>query len=202
MNPETNQCQEHSTLRQTCQCVMHKREAQKDCWTDVKRWLVWYKKMSVQMFIELYWVHQYLGLQACWSAFVPTWFALLNLYMIPDFIKHLVHNNKVCIHGCIYSFSFIFCLFAVQWDGRNDDFSSCSHQPMLKGTFPACSGTRTNRLTQGPLMSKCKHYMNCQKVSRDVIIVKLIVTSSYGEVSGPCAQLNRVDTPNSPNFGL
>ena len=34
----------------------------------------------------------------------------------------------------------------------------------------------------------------------DVILVKLIETSSYGEVSGPRAQLNRVDTPNSPNI--
>ena len=41
-----------------------------------------------------------------------------------------------------------------------------------------------------------------EQLADDVIILKLIVTSSYGEVSGPCAQPNRVDTPNSPNFGL
>ena len=49
------------------------------------------------------------------------------------------------------------------------------------------------------------HLVNIFEVKQladDVIILKLIVTSSYGEVSGPCAQPNRVDTPNSPNFGL
>ena len=50
-------------------------------------------------------------------------------------------------------------------------------------------------------MSSYKHFIMFPTVS-DVIIVKLIVTSSYAEVSGPCAQLNRVDTPNSPKFGL
>ena len=40
-----------------------------------------------------------------------------------------------------------------------------------------------------------------KQLADDVIILKLIVTS-YGEVNGPCAQPNRVDTPNSPNFGL
>ena len=62
--------------------------------------------------------------------------------------------------------------------------------------------------TQGPLMSSCKHfwsYVNIFEVKQladDVIILKLIVTSSYGEESGPCAQPNRVATPNSLNFGL
>ena len=49
------------------------------------------------------------------------------------------------------------------------------------------------------------HHVNIFEVKQladDVIILKLIVTSSYGEVGGPCAQPNRVDTPNSPNFGL
>ena len=49
------------------------------------------------------------------------------------------------------------------------------------------------------------HHVNIFEVKQladDIIILKLIVTSSYGEVSGPCAQPNRVDTPNSPNFGL
>ena len=49
------------------------------------------------------------------------------------------------------------------------------------------------------------HHVNIFEVKQladDVIILKLIVTSTYGEVSGPCAQPNRVDTPNSPNFGL
>ena len=41
-----------------------------------------------------------------------------------------------------------------------------------------------------------------KQLADDVIILKLIVTSSYGEVSGPCAQPNREDRPNSPNFGL
>ena len=50
-------------------------------------------------------------------------------------------------------------------------------------------------------MSSRKHFIMFVAAD-DIIIVKLIVTSSYGEVSGPCAQLNRVDTPNSPNFGL
>ena len=72
----------------------------------------------------------------------------------------------------------------------------------FKGTVPAHTGTRISRLTRGPLMSSCKHFMMFHKLADDVIIVKLIVTSSYGEVSGPCAQLNRVDTPNNPNFGL
>ena len=49
-------------------------------------------------------------------------------------------------------------------------------------------------------MSSFKHFMMFQQLADDVI--ELIVTSSYGEVSGPCAQLNRIDTPNSPNFGL
>ena len=49
------------------------------------------------------------------------------------------------------------------------------------------------------------HHVNIVEVKQladDVVLVKLIVTSFYGEVSGPCAQLNRVDTPNSPNSGL
>ena len=49
------------------------------------------------------------------------------------------------------------------------------------------------------------HHVNIFEVKQladDVIILKLIVTSSNGEVSGPCAQPNRVDTPNIPNFGL
>ena len=49
------------------------------------------------------------------------------------------------------------------------------------------------------------HHVNIFEVEQladEVIILKLIVTSSYGEVSGPCAQPNRLDTPNSPNFGL
>ena len=49
------------------------------------------------------------------------------------------------------------------------------------------------------------HHVNIFEVKQladDVIILKLVVTSSYGEVSGPCAQPNRLDTPNSPNFGL
>ena len=49
-------------------------------------------------------------------------------------------------------------------------------------------------------MSLGKHFMNFQQLADDVIIVKPIVTSSYGEVRGPCAQLNHVDTSNSPNF--
>ena len=54
-------------------------------------------------------------------------------------------------------------------------------------------------------MDRWCHHVNIFEVEQladDVIILKLIVTSSYGEVSGPCAQPNRVDTPNSPNFGL
>ena len=39
-----------------------------------------------------------------------------------------------------------------------------------------------------------------KQLADDVIIVKLIVASSYGDVSVPCAQLNHIDTPNSPNF--
>ena len=50
------------------------------------------------------------------------------------------------------------------------------------------------------------HHVNIlwffQQLADDIIIAKLIVTLFYGEVSGPCAQLNRADTPNSPNFGL
>ena len=49
-------------------------------------------------------------------------------------------------------------------------------------------------------MSSCKHFMTYP--TDDIIIAKLIVTSAYGEVSGPCAQLNGIDTPNSPSFGL
>ena len=57
--------------------------------------------------------------------------------------------------------------------------------------------------TQGPLMSSCKHFMKLFKqLTDEVIILKLMVTSCYDEVSGPCAQLDCVDTPNSPNFGL
>ena len=50
----------------------------------------------------------------------------------------------------------------------------------------------------------CHHVNICEvkQLADDVIILKLIVTSSYGEVSGPFAQPNRIDTPNSPNFGL
>ena len=47
------------------------------------------------------------------------------------------------------------------------------------------------------------HHVNIfedEQLADDVIILKLIVTSSYGEVSG--AEPNRVDTPNGPNFGL
>ena len=49
------------------------------------------------------------------------------------------------------------------------------------------------------------HHVNIFEVEQladDVIILKLIVTSSYGEVSGPCAQPSCVDTPNSSNFVL
>ena len=80
-----------------------------------------------------------------------------------------------------------------------------SHQSMtqcLKGTVPASYGTRISRLTQGPLMSSCKHFLSFKQLADDVTIVKLIVTSCYGEISGPYAQLNCVDTPGSPNFGL
>ena len=45
-------------------------------------------------------------------------------------------------------------------------------------------------------------FYEVKQLTDDVIILKLIVMSSYGEVSGPCALPNRVDTPNSPNFGL
>ena len=64
-------------------------------------------------------------------------------------------------------------------------------------------GARISRLTQGPL-SSCHHVniFEVEQLADEVIILKLIVTSSYGEVSGPCAQPNRMDTPNSPNFGL
>ena len=72
----------------------------------------------------------------------------------------------------------------------------------FKGTVPRSFGARISRLTQGPLMSSCKHLMMFKKLSDDVIIAKLIAMSSYGEASGPCAQLNWVDTPNSPYFGL
>ena len=41
-----------------------------------------------------------------------------------------------------------------------------------------------------------------QHLADDVMIVKLIVISSYDEVSGPCAQLNRIDAPNSPTCWL
>ena len=54
-------------------------------------------------------------------------------------------------------------------------------------------------------MDRWCHHVNIFEVEQladDVIILKLIVTSSYGEVSGLCAQPNCVDTPNSPNFGL
>ena len=74
----------------------------------------------------------------------------------------------------------------------------------MKGTVLSSSGARISRLTQGPLMSSCKHFKMFQQLADDVLTVKLIVTSSYAEamVSGPCAQLNRVDTPNSPSFRL
>ena len=72
----------------------------------------------------------------------------------------------------------------------------------FKGTVPPHSEVRISRLTQGPLMSSCKHFMMFQQLADDVIIVKLIVTSSCYKVSGPCAQLNHVDTPNSLNLGL
>ena len=50
----------------------------------------------------------------------------------------------------------------------------------------------------------CRHVniFEIKQLADDVIILKLIVTSSYGEVSGPCEQPNRLDTPNSSNFGL
>ena len=50
----------------------------------------------------------------------------------------------------------------------------------------------------------CNHVniFEVKQLADEVIILKLIVTLSYGEVSSPCAQQNHVDTPNSPNFGL
>ena len=51
-------------------------------------------------------------------------------------------------------------------------------------------------------MSSCRYFITFLKVGNDFIIVKLIMTSFYSEVSGPCAQLNRIDTPNSPDFRL
>ena len=59
-----------------------------------------------------------------------------------------------------------------------------------------------SRLTHGPLISSYKRFCHFKQLADDVMIVELIVTSSNGEVSGHCAQLTRVDTPNSPNFGL
>ena len=59
---------------------------------------------------------------------------------------------------------------------------------------------QTYRRTTDVITSK--HFMMLQNLADDIIMVKLIVTSSYGEVSGPCAQVICVDTPNSPNFGL
>ena len=62
----------------------------------------------------------------------------------------------------------------------------------------------TTVLRRMALVAKMKLLSNmvAKQLADDVVILKLIVTSSYGEVSGPCAQPNRVDTPNSPNFGL
>ena len=55
----------------------------------------------------------------------------------------------------------------------------------VKGTVPPSSGARISRLTQGPLMSSCKHFRRCYHCKA----ASLIVTSFYGEVSGPCASL-------------
>ena len=71
----------------------------------------------------------------------------------------------------------------------------------FKGTVPRSFGARIIRLHKDHLC----HHVNIFEVKQladDVVILNLIVTSFYAEVSSPCAQPNRVDTPNSPNFGL
>ena len=76
-----------------------------------------------------------------------------------------------------------------------------NYEPYFKGTVPQSFGQESADLRKDHWC----HHVNIFEVKQladDVIILKLIVTSSYGEVSGPCAQPNRVDTPNSPNFGL
>ena len=80
------------------------------------------------------------------------------------------------------------------------DTKQCCNSTSLKGGPYSFWGQESADLYKN---HQC-HYVNIlwcfKQLADDIIIVKLIVTSSYGEVSGPCAQLKHVDKPNSPYF--
>ena len=81
-------------------------------------------------------------------------------------------------------------------------FSVFCHSKLLKGQSRLVLAKESADLHKDHWCYHVNILWGLQQLADDIIIVKLIVTSSYGEVSGPYAQLNHVDTPNSPYLGL